>query len=227
MRSAPLGEDMAENFSRSEQAYQKILEGIREGTLKPGSRIKESDIADWLNFSRTPVREALKRLEASGLLVVAPYSGMQIAKLGYQEVMELYYMREVLESSAAGLAARHASDAEIYSLNEIMGKYEAAKSPAEQARHNRLFHNGIYHAAHNRYLLKSLNSLRDSMALLGKTTYEVPGRAKAVVKEHRAIHESIANRDVEKAQQVAALHIREAQKARIQLMSDELDDYQQ
>lgn len=227
MRSAPLGEDMAENFSRSEQAYQKILEGIREGTLKPGSRIKESDIADWLNFSRTPVREALKRLEASGLLVVAPYSGMQIAKLGYQEVMELYYMREVLESSAAGLAARHASDAEIYSLNEIMGKYEAAKSPAEQARHNRLFHNGIYHAAHNRYLLKSLNSLRDSMALLGKTTYEVPGRAEAVVKEHRAIHESIANRDVEKAQQVAALHIREAQKARIQLMSDELDDYQQ
>ncbi|MGM8930633.1 GntR family transcriptional regulator [Salinicola halophyticus] len=218
---------MTENFSRSEQAYQKILEGIREGTLAPGSRIKESDIAEWLNFSRTPVREALKRLEASGLLVVAPYSGMQIAKLGYQEVMELYYMREVLESSAAGLAARHASDAEIYSLNEIMGKHEAAKSSAEQARHNRLFHNGIYHAAHNRYLLKSLNSLRDSMALLGKTTYEVPGRAEVVVKEHRAIYESIANRDVEKAQQMSALHIREAQKARIQLMGDELDDYQQ
>lgn len=218
---------MTENLSRAEQAYQKILEGIREGSLKPGSRIKESEIADWLSFSRTPVREALKRLESSGLLVVAPYSGMQIAKLGYQEVMELYYMRDVLESSAAGLAAKHASDAEIYSLSEIMNKYEAASSPSDQARQNRFFHNGIYHAAHNRYLLKSLSSLRDSMALLGKTTYELPGRSQAVVEEHRRIYEAIAGRDVAKAKEAASQHIREAQKARIQLLGDELDDYQQ
>lgn len=217
---------MSEKSSRSEQAYQKILEGIREGSLKPGSRIKESAIAEWMNFSRTPVREALKRLEASGLLVVAPYSGMQIVKLGYQEVMELYHMRVVLEASAAGLAARHASDAEIYSLSEIQKRYEAAQGPEEQARQNRIFHNAIFHAAHNRYLLKSLNSLRDSMALLGKTTFEVPGRAQEVIDEHKELFDAISARDEERAQRAATHHILEAQKARIKIIGDDLDDYQ-
>lgn len=216
---------MEERLSRSEQAYQKLLEGIREGTLKPGCRIKESEIAEWMSFSRTPVREALKRLEASGLLIIEPYSGMQIAKLDYQEVMELYFMRTVLESSAAGLAARHASEAEVFSLDEILKKHEKSNNPVDQARHNRMFHNAIFHAAHNRYLLKSLKSLRDSMALLGKTTFELAGRFDSVMAEHRDIFNAIAARDVEQAKQAASRHIQEAQKARIKIL--DLDDYDQ
>lgn len=210
--------------SRAEQAYQNILDGIREGTLKPGHRITEIEISTWLNMSRTPVREALRRLETAGLLTNTPYSGMQITRLGYQEVMELYDMRVVLESTAAGLAAKHASDAEIYSLNEIMKRYEAATTPAEQARHNRVFHHALAYAAHNRYLLKSLNSIRDSMILLGTTTFEVEGRAQQVVQEHRDIINAIIARDSQAATDAAALHIREAQKARITLLGEELDE---
>lgn len=209
--------------SRSELAYQKILDGIREGALKPGHRITEVEIATWLKMSRTPVREALRRLETAGLLTSAPYSGMQITRLGYQEVMELYDMRVVLESTAAGLAAKHASDAEIYSLNEIMKRYEAASTPVEQARHNRVFHHALAYAAHNRYLLKSLNSIRDSMILLGKTTFEVAGRAQQVIQEHRNIINAIIARDSQAASDAAALHIREAQKARIALLGEEID----
>lgn len=215
-----------EKISRAEQAYQQILENIRQGILKPGTRITESDIAQSLQMSRTPVREALRRLESAGLLKMVSYSGMQIAQLDYQEIMELYEMRVVLESNAARFAATHASEAEIFSLNEIMKRYEEATTPTEQARHNRVFHNALAYAAHNRYLLKSLNSLRDSMMLLGKTTFELPNRAKQVIAEHRAIIDAIKNRDPEKAAQAAAYHIREAQKARIALLGDELDPEQ-
>src|SRR5690625_1615192 len=173
-----------DKMSRAEQAYQKILENIRQGVLKPGRRITEAEIAQSLQMSRTPVREALRRLESAGLLKMVSYSGMQIAQLDYQEIMELYEMRVVLESNAARFAATHASEAEIFSLNEIMKRYEEATTPTEQARHNRVFHNALAYAAHNRYLLKSLNSLRDSMMLLGKTTFELPNRAKQVIAEH-------------------------------------------
>ncbi|WP_298050825.1 GntR family transcriptional regulator [uncultured Paenalcaligenes sp.] len=212
-----------DKMSRAEQAYQQILDDIREGRLKPGHRITELDIAASLKMSRTPVREALRRLEIAGLISTAPYSGMQIARLGYQEVMELYDMRVVLESTASKLAAKHASDAEIYSLNEIMKRYEAATTAVEQARHNRVFHNALAYAAHNRYLLKSLNSMRDSMILLGKTTFELPNRAEQVVQEHRDIINAIIERNPEKAAEAAAHHIREAQKARIALMGEEID----
>lgn len=213
-----------DKMPRSEQAYQRILDDIREGRLKPGHRITEADVATYLNMSRTPVREALRRLESAGLVASAPYSGMQIAQLDYQEVMELYDMRIVLESTAARLAAKHASEAEIYSLNETMKRYEAATTAVEQAHHNRIFHNALAYAAHNRYLLKSLNSIRDSMILLGKTTFELPNRAEQVVKEHRDIINAIIDRDADRAAEAATLHISEAQKARIILMSQSLGE---
>lgn len=222
-RRSTLSIAMEEKTSRAELAYAKILEGIRDGSLKPGHRITEAEIASWLNMSRTPVREALRRLETAGLLTTAPYSGMRIARLDYQEIMELYDMRAVLERTAAGLAAKHASEAEIYSLNEIMKRYEAAESAAEHARHNRLFHSALYYAAHNRYLLKSLNSIRDSMILLGKTTFELPGRAEQVTREHRAILDAIVARDPVAAGDAADKHIREAQKARIILFGQQSD----
>src|SRR3546814_4510444 len=106
------GEVVEGTESRGEIAYVRLKESIQTGELKPGQRIREIEMADRLRMSRTPVREALRRLEADGLLTFAPYRGMVIAELDHQAVMELYQMREVLEGTAAGLAARHASEAE-------------------------------------------------------------------------------------------------------------------
>src|SRR3546814_15861515 len=85
--------------SRGEIAYVRLKESIQTGELKPGQRIREIEMADRLRMSRTPVREALRRLEADGLLTFAPYRGMVIAELDHQAVMELYQMREVLEGT--------------------------------------------------------------------------------------------------------------------------------
>jgi len=206
--------------SRAEHAYRQLLEAILNGSLKPGSRIREVELADWLAISRTPVREALRRLESEGLICNAPHQGMSIAELDYQAVMELYQMREVLEGTAAHLAARQASDAEVFNLRELYQQQQTLlDDPVAQAINNRAFHNALYHAAHNRYLLKSLNSLRDAMALLGATTYQLSGRSETALHEHESVLLAIENRDSLAAEQAARDHIRAAQRARIRLLN--------
>lgn len=207
--------------SRAEFAYQCMLKSIRDGTLAPGHRVREADIAEQLKISRTPVREALRRLETEGLLTTAAYRGLVVASLDYQAVMELYQMREVLEGTAASLAARHASDAEVVALRDILSSEQnVSMDPAPHAEQNRRFHNAIYHAAHNRYLLRSLNSFRDAMALLGPTTFSVPGRSSTALIEHRKILEAIARHDANAAESCARAHIRMAQQARLKLLNE-------
>lgn len=207
---------------RGEIAYARLKADIQAGTLKPGERIRETEMAERLSMSRTPVREALRRLEADGLLTFAPYRGMVIAELDHQAVMELYQMREVLEGTAAGLAARHASEAEIAVLRDIMVADPGDDAdPQRLAQHNRQFHGALYRAAHNRYLLKNLNVLSDAMALLGMTTLSLTGRSDTAFEEHEAIVRAIETRDPEAAELAARVHIRSAQRARIRLMFGE------
>lgn len=213
------GEAVEGPESRGEIAYARLKESIQAGELKPGQRIREIEMADRLKMSRTPVREALRRLEADGLLTFAPYRGMVIAELDHQAVMELYQMREVLEGTAAGLAARHASEAEITVLRDIMASDPGDDAePHRHAQHNRQFHGALYRAAHNRYLLKTLNVLRDAMALLGSTTLSLTGRSDTAREEHAAIVQAIEAHDVQAAETAARAHIRAAQRARIRIM---------
>src|SRR5687767_14246238 len=112
--------DAPRHGARSEHAYRRLRDAIRDGTLKPGQRLMEIEVADWLNVSRTPVRDAIRRLEAEGMLAHAPRNGIVVATLDRQAVMELYVMREVLEGTAARLCARHASDMEVLELQELV-----------------------------------------------------------------------------------------------------------
>lgn len=197
----------------------RLRAAIREGRYQPGQRIREAEVAAWLGVSRTPVREAFRRLQADGLLVLTPWRGAAVVELGRNQVVELYAMRRVLEGAAAGLAARHASDAEIQVLSELLKLDETAGAdPGRLAEINRLFHQAIYAAAHNRYLPRALNGLADSLALLGSTTYEVPGRAEAARLEHVEIADAIRIGDPDGAERVARAHIAAAEKARIELL---------
>ncbi len=205
--------------SRSEAAHSLLRTAVMEGVLRPGDRLRELDVASWLNMSRTPVRESFRRLERDGLITFAPHKGMTVTVLDHGAVMELYRMREVLEGTAASLAAQHATEAEIASLKDLVGM-EASIGANEQglSDHNIAFHNAIYAAAHNRYLLRSLNGLRDSMALLGDTTYSILGRAKAACAEHNAVVDAIARRDADGADEAMRAHMRGAQHARLRQM---------
>ena len=205
--------------SRSEAAYDLLRLAIMDGALRPGQRLREIDVSDWLGMSRTPVREAFRRLERDGLITFVPHKGMTVTVLSHSDVMELYRMREVLEGTAASLAAQHATEAEIAVLKDMIDQEPALEKDARVlAAYNVAFHNAIYAAAHNRYLLRSLNGLRDSMALLGETTYSVPGRIEAALCEHKTVVEAIARRDPGAADREMKAHLSGAQHARLRQM---------
>lgn len=209
----------AQSKLRGESAYARLKNEIARGEMAPGSRVREVEIAERLGISRTPVREALRRLEADGLITHVPHLGAAVAKLDHQAVIELYDMREVLEGTAARYAARHASEAEVQDLADIVEtEMERAENPAALAQINRTFHSGLYHAGHNRFLLKALGSLSDAMILLGGTTLFIESRSLTAHEEHLAIVGAIAARDPEAAEDAARLHIRNAQRARLKLL---------
>ena len=204
--------------SSASGAYELLLSQIEEGGLPPGTRLREADLADRLQISRTPVREALKRLELQGLIVHEPHRGAVVATLDYAQVAELYLLREVLEGTAARLAAQHATDVEIGSLADMVERDRAiAGQPLELARTNRRFHQQVRNAARNRYLSQTLEHFRLSLALLATTTLDAPGRGPTSVEEHAAIVARIAARDADGAEAAARLHILNAFRTRIKI----------
>lgn len=210
---------------RGEQAYRYIIEAISSGALKPGTRVREVDIAEQTGLSRTPVREAINRLLLEGLVVNSPTRGSIVTELDQTMISELYVMREVLEGTAAAQAARHASDVEIAFLKEINERDATYTSARDLALNNKLFHSTLYRCAHNRYLLKMLNSLHESMMLLGTSTLARTGRPEKARAEHANIIAALEQRDPEAAQEAARHHIREAFKVRLEAFFENLDDH--
>jgi len=204
---------------RAQLAYERLVAVIQAGQLTSGTRVREADVAEWLNISRTPVREALRRLEAEGMLSHLPHVGVVVTEIDADMVTELYAMREVLEGSAAGLAAQHASGAEFHMLQQIViGEKALLHDPDLLMLHNREFHDILYRSAHNRYLLKALNSLHDSMVLLGKTTLSSRTRANTSHAEHTAIVKAIIARDRALAEELMRAHIRGAYQERLNML---------
>ena len=218
-------------LSRSEQAYRRLREAIHTGDLKPGDRLLEERLADILGSSRTPVREALGRLESDGLAVKDASRGMIVAELDAGMIAELYAVREALEGTAAGLAARHASEAETLTLRQIANRDAAlAQDPERLAKNNRLFHEALYRSAHNRFLLKTLNALYETMALVRTSLAYSEERIKLTIEQHQQIVSAVEGQDSKGAEEVARAHVRAAGKARLALLlgiEDDLDGHRE
>lgn len=208
----------SENQSTSlgRNTYQAILTAIRDGIYRPGTALREEEVAARLNVSRTPVREALGRLQEKGLLEAAPGRGLAVAVLSTSQIFELYAMREEMEGIVARYAAQHATDAEITNLERINTSFAAAGDhPDRAARLNREFHARLYDAARNRYLRQAVEDLHETIALLSDTTFSQPGRTAIAAREHALLLQAVRERNPEQAQAQAIEHIREALKVRL------------
>lgn len=176
-------------------AYALILDAIDRGDFGPGDRLVESELADRFGVSRTPVREALQRLETQAILVRDGRS-LIVATLSHDQMAELYAVRTELEALAARLAAQHGAEEEIRVLRQMVAEDAALLGDAHAlARANRRFHGQIHLASHNRYLVQQLGMVHRSMALMATTSLAAEGRGEAALDEHRAIVEAIAARD--------------------------------
>jgi len=201
-----------------EVVFRALREALRSGIYKPGDRLREEEVAERLNVSRTPVREAFGRLVSKGLVVPGQGRGLIVRRLDQTEVVELYAMREILEGAAARLAAKHASDPEIEALRDLEAGFESATNAEEMARFNLLFHESIFACSRNRYLDSALQELQDAIALLGRTTFSVEARPEAAIREHHDLIAAIAAQDADKADALARAHIRESLRARLKIM---------
>lgn len=202
--------------TRGQNAYQAILAAIREGIYRPGDPLREEEVAARIGVSRTPVREALGRLQEKGLLEAAPGRGVAVSILTMPQIFELYAMREMLEGIAARFAAHHATEAEIANLQRVNAKFSQSVNDARlAARLNREFHARVYDAARNRYLRLAVEDLQETIALLPDTTFIHEGRTTTAAGEHESLISAIRDHDAGRAEQLAIDHIREAFKVRL------------
>jgi len=196
-------------------AYGLILEAIDVGVYRPGDRLVESELAEKFGVSRTPIREALQRLETQSLLARDGRS-LIVASLDHNQLAELYTVRAELEGLAARLAARHAAPEEIRVLRDMVEEDRALiADPGALSRANRRFHKQIHLASHNRYLVQQLGLVHRSMALLATTSLAVEGRPEDTLAEHARIVNAIADGDGDEAHQALKDHISKAFETRL------------
>lgn len=197
-------------------AYTLILAAIEAGTYRPGDRLVESELAERFGVSRTPVREALQRLETQAMLIRDGRS-LIVAALDHDQLAELYTVRAELEALAARLAARHATPEEVRVLGQMVeADRRLGDDPMALARSNRRFHHLLHRASHNRYLVQQLDLLNRTMALMAKTSFAAEGRPARALDEHEAIVTAIASGDGAAAAKALRLHISQAYETRLQ-----------
>jgi DNA-binding GntR family transcriptional regulator len=202
------------NISSSERVYREIREAIVAGRLAPGDRVVELQVAGQLGVSRTPVREALKRLLAENFVSRDPVGGLVVHSPSPGEVEEAFPVREVLDGLASRLAAYRLSSEEQIKLRVI---HEAFCEAVEANRTddvvmaNIAFHEALYEASGNRRLKLMGLELRDFVQRFSGQAYATSSaRAREVVREHEAILEAVVSHDPDGAEAAARRHLREA-----------------
>lgn len=207
------------DISSGDRAFAALMSAIEGGLYRPGDRLREVEIAERFELSRTPVREALRRLEAENVVEHRPRVGAVIRTLGQTEVVELYEMRLVLERTAAEMAAKHAAAAEVDDMaalnDEIASLPEGGPTAAAI---NQAFHRAIYVAARNRFLLDAARTMNNALLLLGPTTLADADRIETVVRQHGAILDAIGAGDIEAAGAAAEAHLQTSLRYRLRSM---------
>lgn len=198
-------------------AYALVLEAIDVGVYRPGDRLVEVELAERFGVSRTPIREALQRLETQGLLSRDGRS-LIVSSLDHNQLAELYVVRAELEGLAARLAAKHASPEEVRVLRDMVAEDQAlVDNPSALSRANRRFHKQVHLASHNRYLVQQLDLVHRTMALLAVTSLAAQGRGNTALEEHSRIVEAIAAGDGDAADAALQDHISQAFETRLKL----------
>ncbi len=207
------------DLSQGGVAFAKLMQAIETGLYQPGDRLREVEIAERLSLSRTPIREALRRLEAEKIVEHRPRVGAVIRRLEQTEVVELYEMRLVLERTAAEMAAKHSVEAEVDALAALNTDIaESGDDAPHAAAINQKFHRAIYLAGRNRFLLDAARAMNNALLLLGPTTLADADRIATVTHQHSQIIDAISAGDIDGAGAAAEAHLQTSLRYRLKVM---------
>lgn len=196
-----------------ETVYQQLKHAVLTGAFATGERLLERDIAEKLQVSRTPVREALKRLEADGLLEAMPKQGLAVKEYSYDDIREIYMIREALECLAAEFAAINSTDADIALLDGLVVEMDRLDNEADAERLmevHRRFSEAYNRASHMPTLIHLIESLKDQVARVRNVSLSTPARRTETRKEHKELLDALRRRDPERASALTHVHIRNA-----------------
>lgn len=197
-----------------EVVSETLREAIVSGVLQPGERLMEIQLAEELGVSRTPVREAIRKLELEGFVVMIPRRGTYVADLSIKDINEVFEIRTALDVLAAGLAAERITDDELEELERILvqiGECIEQNNMEPIVELDSQFHDIQYRACRNDRLVGIINNLREQFTRFRSISMAYPGRLKNTLEEHSRLVEAIASRNSELAQKLAREHMENAE----------------
>lgn len=220
-QDVPGGASASAPQSGVSSAYQQIREAILSGDFGPGTPLSEAMLADFCRVSRTPVREALKRLEQDGL-AHAKGRGLVVRERSAEEIMDLYDVRIDLETAAARMAAERRTEFDLVRLKNSYAASERVEAGDGDAlaESNRDFHAHIWRASHNEALMDLLDRVNMHLLRYPATTLTYPGRWKQALREHAGLIVCLESRDAANAAELARTHFTAARDIRLALWAE-------
>jgi DNA-binding GntR family transcriptional regulator len=205
----------------AEAIYATLREAILSGILVPGERLGEVQLASLFKRSRTPVREAILRLESERLTERSSRRGFVVGRITREEVLEVYAVRAAMDGLAARLAALGILPAEVEHLRWLNDRLREAAGEQDYRRMLELnidFHEAICRASRNSLLLQFVRQIHDWVRRFSDTTFSYPGRASTAIAEHEALLGALERRDPEEAERVARAHMERAMQVRVAML---------
>ncbi|WP_018132768.1 GntR family transcriptional regulator [Effusibacillus pohliae] len=199
-----------------DKVYQYLKQQILNGVYKAGDRLVERELAGQLGISRTPIREALFRLESAGLVVTVPRRGVVVTQISREEIEEIFTILSSLEALAVRLAAQKIDDQTAVEFGRMIRQidlYLNGDSKQEIGQLHIEINEQIYKAAKSPRLYEMLSGLLDYIRAFAHLGHEMPGRMEQAMREHRDILEAVRNKEVELAENLTKIHIENSRKA--------------
>lgn len=193
-----------------EIVFEYLRNSILNGELEPGERLMELQLAQQLGVSRTPIREAIRKLELEGFVEMIPRKGAYVADMSIKDILDVLEVRMFLEGLATYLAAERMTDEEINSLKEILKKFEEEIGDMEKQQMIELdnkFHDMIIKGSRNNKLLQIVQGLQEQFQRFRVIYFNEYSEHEDLIKYHRAIVKAIADRDSKSAQEYAQTHV--------------------
>jgi DNA-binding GntR family transcriptional regulator len=202
-KSLPFSDSPAARLpSLSEIAYQQVRDAILSGALAAGQSLGQEEIASRIGTSRVPLREALQRLEAEGLVMLRPRRGYIVTSLDPEEIKDIFDIRMMLEERAGYLATLHASAEDVAEVEKLLRAMDGlsianAKDATRFAERNRAFHERLYASSGRAQLCRLMNTLRTNVERYIRIGAQIAGNLERVRKEHQEMFDAFKRRDAE------------------------------
>lgn len=205
-----------------DSVFVTLRNAILDGKLKPEERLVERDIAEQLGISRTPVREAIRKLELERLVIYIPRKGVVVAGFSKADVLEIMAIRKVLEGLICSIATAKIKEKDLDRLETTLKQIQVEHDKGNQKKANQLndrFHEIIYRSAESPRLYEFHNTMREYINKFAHVAYTKPGRTEEALVEHAEIVQALRNRNSQEAEEVAENHVEKSSAAYMEITS--------